>query len=159
VLTLDQMAASILLRCERQGDCLVWTGARAKRGYGTFRPWPGAKTLSTHRTMLKWKLNGALSGHDLTLHSCDNRACCNPDHLRAGTATENTRDMVSRGRSRVGEKASQSRFADAQVKEFRHRVGRGETQASIARACGVNPSQVSRAVTGKTWAHLEGAEK
>lgn len=30
------------------------------------------------------------------LHSCDNRACINPEHLRKGTHTENMQDVVVR---------------------------------------------------------------
>jgi hypothetical protein len=33
------------------------------------------------------------------LHTCDNRACCNPDHLYAGTPNQNTYDRLNRKRS------------------------------------------------------------
>ena len=36
----------------------------------------------------------------IILHDCDNRRCCNPEHLRAGTHLENSRDAQSRGRLR-----------------------------------------------------------
>ena len=35
----------------------------------------------------------------LICHSCDNRLCVNPDHLRPGTHTFNMAEMIERGRS------------------------------------------------------------
>lgn len=33
------------------------------------------------------------------LHSCDVRHCCNPDHLRLGTISDNKQDELQRGRN------------------------------------------------------------
>ena len=73
-------------------ECDIWE-ASLRQGYGQI--WLGGTMVSTHR--LVWMQD---HGHtDLfILHSCDTPACINIDHLRAGTAAENTRDMIERGR-------------------------------------------------------------
>lgn len=74
--------------------CCLWLGATDRQGYGWFT-WPGAggsrRKCRAHRIAL------ALTeppGSDclLCLHACDVPACCNPSHLRWGTASDNVRD-------------------------------------------------------------------
>ncbi len=38
----------------------------------------------------------------LVCHSCDNRACINPDHLWVGSQKENAIDSVKKGRASLG---------------------------------------------------------
>ena len=79
---------------EPNGDCLEWTRRITADGYGQTRAY--GKVWQTHRLALH--LEGVdISGH-FVLHSCDNRLCCNPDHLRTGTHQDNMDDRNSRGR-------------------------------------------------------------
>lgn len=41
---------------------------------------------------------GAIPEDRILLHSCDNRRCVKPTHLRIGTYADNTSDMDTRGR-------------------------------------------------------------
>ena len=50
-----------------------------------------------HRAMyVVW--NGTLEEGACVLHSCDNRSCLNPQHLRAGSKRDNYRDVIERNR-------------------------------------------------------------
>jgi hypothetical protein len=46
------------------------------------------------------KTKGPLLKGVMLLHSCDNPRCINPNHLRPGTAADNSKDMVRRRRHR-----------------------------------------------------------
>lgn len=79
-------------------ECWEWVGYKIHNGYG-FLYWNGDKILA-HR--LAWTLtNGQVPETLYVCHHCDNRLCCNPEHLFLGTHTDNMRDMVAKGR-RVG---------------------------------------------------------
>ena len=81
--------------------CWPWYGAVNKQTrYGEFEPMSnGVKSrFAAHR--VAWALfNGEPGPNVLILHTCDNRACCNPAHLYPGTHADNTRDMLARGRA------------------------------------------------------------
>jgi len=74
--------------------CITWTAATAKSGYGALKL--DEKVVTAHRAAFfvehgRWP-DGAV------LHSCDNRKCINPLHLREGTAANNVADMMERKR-------------------------------------------------------------
>lgn len=62
----------------------------------------------------------------LIRHKCDNRWCCNIEHLEIGTPKDNVRDMIERGRdcyhkskpSLYGEKNGVHKLTEKQVKEI-----------------------------------------
>lgn len=87
------------------------------------------------------------------LHSCDNRPCCNPAHLRVGTNAENVADRAARRRGRehrqAGEANRNVKLSDEAVAAVRAAVTAGETQTAVALRFGVSQPQVSRIVRGE----------
>jgi hypothetical protein len=69
---------------------------------------------------------------EVVLHSCDNKACCAPDHLRWGSTAENNAEAWGRGRQASGERHHRSKLTDAQVAEVVRRAHAGERVADLA---------------------------
>jgi hypothetical protein len=100
--------------------------------------------------------SGPIPAGKCILHNCDNRACVNPDHLRVGTAQENTDDMVAKGRRRIahGEQMSQAKLSDAVVAEMRRMRDGGCRVKDIAEQFGINTGNCSRITRGLSWKHV-----
>jgi hypothetical protein len=82
--------------------CFEWIGARDVNGYGKFRVMPGM-TASAHRLAYEMA-RGPIPQGSVLLHTCDNPVCVRVTHLRAGTQSDNIRDMHAKGRARPGGK-------------------------------------------------------
>lgn len=78
--------------------CWIWTGSVDSGGYGQFYVGVQGKPVRTHRLMCTLAHGNPTEESYNALHSCDTPRCVNPDHLRWGTLSENTQDMISRGR-------------------------------------------------------------
>lgn len=82
---------------EPMTGCWIWTGTYFRYNYGQIRI--KRKKYLAHR--ISWALhNGRYPGSkEFICHKCDTPPCVNPYHLYAGTALDNSRDMLVRGRN------------------------------------------------------------
>ena len=97
-------------------DCWEWLGARSK-GYGHFSI---QKVVhKAHRVACRIAHGPPPKLDDyhgaVVMHTCDNRGCCNPAHLKYGTHADNARDMFAKGR---GATPKNRKLTAAQVQEI-----------------------------------------
>lgn len=78
-------------------DCWPWRGMRGNCGYG--RIYEGRKEIKATHIAL-FADGRPRVGRLLACHSCDNPECVNPAHLWWGTAADNVRDMIAKGRAK-----------------------------------------------------------
>lgn len=119
------------------GSCWLWLGSVSEGGYGTVSV-DGHTKLAHRQSYILHK--GPIPKDMLVCHTCDVRACCNPDHLYVGTHEENMRDVRLRDRSSTS-KASWLQRVDM-VRAYRAEKG---LLVQIASSYGVDPAYV------KTW--------
>lgn len=136
-----------------QSGCLEWTGPLdPANGYGQVGY--DGKTWRVHR--LAYTLAcGPIPAGMFVLHSCDNRRCCNPAHLRLGTHAENMQDIVDRGRRKginSGARNGRARLTMQQVRAIRRAYAMGHwSQEILGKHFGVSQWAVSQIVNMKRY--------
>lgn len=126
-------------------ECWNWFGAGSnKTGYGSFQDRPrGFPSVTAHRFSYRMYV-GEIADGLMVLHSCDNRRCVNPSHLRLGTHLENMADMSARNRRFL-------KLTPEIVREVRQST---EKTSVLARKFNLSESAVRRARLGLTWGHI-----
>jgi hypothetical protein len=152
---MEKQKKQFLSKVNQTETCWEWEGFCDNFGYGRIQTnW--AKELSscscprTHRiSHLLFK--GEIGDKDV-LHSCDNRKCVNPDHLRLGTQVENNIDRDTRGRhiTLQGEHHGSSKFTQEQVNEMINLRDTGMFYKDIAVQFNCNRRTIERILLGKT---------
>lgn len=120
-------------------DCWEWRGeiirgkSPGKGGYGRFVYLD--RRVSAHR--FAWEASrGEIPEGLWVLHRCDNRKCCNVEHLFLGTRQDNIRDMCEKGRN--NRKLSIEQVAEARAFYAKKNI----SQSTLAVRYGVSPAAV-----------------
>jgi hypothetical protein len=145
-------------RVKFSGDCWNFSTVHQPTGYGKFDS--NGVTWRAHRWIM-WAM-GKIDRFDkaCVLHSCDNRACVNPQHLRLGDRFDNAQDMKARNRThlisdpKLGSKNPSAKLNEKMVVEIRKRIELGERQKHLAKEFGISKAVLSEIKTRKLWRHV-----
>lgn len=148
-----------------ESPCWMWLGAKSSAGYGQMVL--RGKVSYAHR--ISFEMSNGLLGDLHCCHHCDNPTCVNPDHLWAGTNTDNVRDCIAKGRNLSGDRNTsrthperlargeahgQSKLTECDVLAIRAAYSDGGiSQQALADKYGVNRGTISPILRLKTWKH------
>lgn len=132
-------------------ECWNWLGYIDDGGYGEFSldNYP----IRTHR--FSYLLTKGKITEPQVQHLCNNRLCCNPNHLILGDQSKNIKYMYEcdRHEKMHGENHGMSILTDDQVREI-HSLKDGFKQRQIAEMFNINQGTVSDIINGKRWRYI-----
>ena len=140
---------------KKENGCWDWTLSTTDFGYGRVSLGRSAQGVKTHQVAYALTY-GAIPEDKNVLHHCDNRLCCNPEHLFLGTKKDNTHDMMQKGRmsappTHFGEKHPNTKFD----KETALKILQDHRPASqVAEDYGVALCTIYRLRRKDTWKEL-----
>ncbi len=148
-LSVDERIESYIQR-GRPDQCWVWLGPQLKSGYGTLVI--GNRSRRAHRAVYERSI-GPIPANLCVIHTCDNKLCVNPNHLRLGTHQDNMRDMFAKGRCRRprGEQHHNAKLTVQKVREIRSRYRRG-LGPRLSREYNLSLSTILGVARGGRWA-------
>ena len=129
--------------------CINWQGSKLKNGYA--RKWIEGKTVLVHRLVLESKIPGFLDSGYFACHICDNPSCINPAHLVAGTAAENTQQMMGRDRKTPRRKSIPGigKLSIEQLREIQRKYLAGTIKSHLIKEYGVQYDTITKILQAK----------
>ncbi len=130
-------------------DCIEWPFYRMKNGYGQVGLHTGMALA--HRKMCEMAHGRPHDGQQAA-HSCGNRACVNPKHLRWADQAQNEADKLQHGTwfSRMGG----AKLEADTVRAIRAMFSAGTSNREISDHFAVPHKTVGNITSGRTWKHV-----
>lgn len=138
-----------------ENGCMLWTAGGTQEGYGTFRVGNtrvGRRKEMVHRIACYLSHGAPPSKTHYAAHSCRNRRCVAPSHLRWATPAENAADKVRDDTDPRGGRHGGAKLTEEQVLEI---LKRTELQRELAREYGVSRAAIGAIRQRRRWTYLD----
>ena len=137
--------------------CWIYTGPKARNGYGEFVVSICQKRVRAHRFAYE-VAKGPIPEGMYCLHTCDVKHCVNPDHLYLGTHADNMRDRNMKGRLAHSERHGNTKLTTPQVLAIRRLAARDFTRRELADLYGVSPECIRDIANHRNWSYVGGPQ-
>lgn len=134
-------------------SCWIWKGYVNDMGYGI----AGVRGTWYRAHRLSYEIFiGPITKGLMILHSCHNRCCVAPHHLRIGTNIDNMQDKIESDRQPRGSRHYNTHLTENDVRHIRYlRQEKGWSLYDLAKKYDVNYVTIHNIVYALTWAHVD----
>lgn len=146
---------------DNKEECWNWLACVYPTGYGSF--YVCGKSVLAHR--FSYQLSkGDVQDKLQVQHICNNKMCCNPNHLELGNQSKNVRYVVDCGMWPKGENASRSILTEMQIREIYKMYNeqrrlhpcfkQWQIIVPISQKYCINTRTVNAIINGKRWSYI-----
>ena len=145
-----------LERQEFSDSCIEWPFPLLPNGYGNVRLFYDQQVVGAHVAICLLTRGPKPTPKHHAAHSCGNRECVNPGHLRWATPKQNNLDKQLHGTRQNGENNPLATISNAQALSI---AADSRPYKEIAASTGATLNIVKQIKAGTTWSSITGIKK